>query len=222
VAERVRIKVCGITSAADARMVATSGADWIGLNFHPESPRFVEFAQAREIVQAITPRCEVVGLFVNRAISEIQEIAHALGLSIIQLHGEERPIEWAQLANLRVVKALRIGTPADVAFFQEYAIQARVLGSSPYAWLLDARDEVKHGGTGRTISGSLLDSISRITPRPERLILAGGLTPENVADRIRIFRPWMVDVASGVELNPGVKDFTRVSAFVSSVRGGAS
>ena len=150
-------------------MCAAMGADWIGLNFHPVSPRFVESVRAAEIVEALPASTQAVGLFVDRPVEEIKRLAHDVGFRIVQLHGNELPESY--LAG-------------------------------------------QQGGTGHAIDDAFLD----LLPPLPHLILAGGLTPENVADRARRVRPWMVDVASGVESAPGQKDRDKVARFIENAR----
>lgn len=213
---RVLVKVCGLTSLADALVCAEAGADWIGLNFHPPSPRFLTIELASRIVAALPTHCSAVGLFVNRPSAEVAEIAARIGIDTVQLHGDEPVEALAALAPLRVVRAFRLGDRLAVDLMSEYLYRAETLGASPFATLIDGYVAGQAGGTGRVIVGPVLD---HLPPLP-RLILAGGLTPENVADRVARLRPWMVDVASGVEAAPGRKDPARVAAFVRAARGG--
>jgi phosphoribosylanthranilate isomerase len=215
----VKVKVCGLTSAAEARACVEAGADWIGLNFHPASPRRVDLSRAAEIVAALPAPAEPVGLFVDRPPAEVAEVAARLGLRVVQLHGDEPPADLAALAHLFVVRAFRLGDAASVARMSSYLDACRDTGRMPDAVLIDAHVAGQPGGTGRAIASDLLDLLP--TPTLPRLILAGGLTPENVAARVSRVRPWMVDVASGVESAPGRKDPARVAAFLRAARGNA-
>lgn len=210
----MRIKVCGVTTPADAAMAAGAGAVWIGLNFHRPSPRFVDEATAGAIISALPEGVEPVGLFVERSSAEIGSTAARLGLRVVQVHGEGPPDDLAALRGLTVVRAFRLGGEADLLGMAAYLERAEGLGCPPSAVLVDAFVAGQAGGTGRTIPPDLLDRL----PRHSRLILAGGLTPENVAGLVARVRPWMVDVASGVESAPGRKDPAKVSAFVRAVR----
>ena len=203
------IKVCGITSTEDARMVAALGADWVGLNFHPASPRQIDEKTAKDIIAALPLGCEAVGLFVDRPPGEVREVAQRLGLHLVQLHGSEPPTDIAALEGLDVIKAFRIGSLSDVESMGQYLAEA-----APFAVLVDAFVAGRPGGTGQTLADELLMAL----PRLERLVLAGGLTPANVAERLTLARPWMVDVASGVESAPGRKDPAKVAAFVQAAR----
>jgi phosphoribosylanthranilate isomerase len=211
----VKIKVCGVTTVADAVAVAAAGVDWIGLNFHPPSPRYVDPTLAAAIVGVLPAGTEAVGLFVDRGPGEVAELAARVGLTIVQLHGKEPPEDLRALQHLRVVRAFRLGDARAIGAMIEYLNYASWLGRAPDAVLVDAFVPGQQGGTGHGIDPWLLDNL----PSFPRLILAGGLTPENVAERVARVRPWMVDVASGVESSPGHKDPERVAAFVRAARG---
>ncbi len=210
----VKVKVCGLTSVAEALACAEVGVDWLGLNFHPGSPRRVVPAIAAEIVASLPASCEAVGLFVDRPPVEVAALARTVGFKIVQLHGSEPPRDLLALADLTIVRAFRLGSDAAIAAMLAYLEEAAELGRAPDAVLIDGHVAGQPGGTGHSIAFDLLD---RLPPLP-RLILAGGLTPENVAERVARVRPWMVDVASGVESSPGRKDPQRVAAFVRAAR----
>lgn len=217
-AGRVLVKVCGITSAADAHMVEAAGADWVGLNFHPPSPRYIGGdARAVEVRAALRSACPV-GLFVDRPREEVAERASRLGLATVQLHGDEPPddVAWLKRAGLMVVRAFRLKDEEAIARLTAYLERCSEQGGAPDAVLVDAYVAGVPGGTGRTIADSLLEHL----PALPNLILAGGLTPENVAGRVAAVRPWMVDVAGGVESAPGRKDRDLVAAFVRQARMG--
>lgn len=208
-----RIKVCGITRPEDAVAAAEAGVDAIGLVF-AESPRRVTPHQAREIVAALPPFVEAVGVFVNSRASTMIKIAREVGLSTVQLHGDESPALVAQLEGLRVIKALAVryrDFPEDVYRFAE----AGVCGI-----LLDAFNSSARGGSGKRFDWDLVagaQSAGALDGAPP-IILAGGLTPENVAAGIKRLRPWGVDVSSGLEREPGVKDIEKMLRFVAEVR----
>ncbi len=206
------MKVCGLTRVDEALACVEAGADWIGLNFHPASHRRIAPALAAEIVAALPPRARVAGLFVNVPVSEILAIAGEVGLSAIQLHGTEPASDIDRLAPLDVIRAFRIGSEAAIT-----AMGAHLAGATrpPFAVLVDADVAGFAGGTGHSIADDLLGRL----PPLHHLILAGGLTPENVAGRTARVGPWMVDVASGVESSPGRKDPAKVRAFVRAARG---
>ena len=214
-----RVKVCGLTTVDDALAAAEAGADWVGLNFHPGSVRRVDVETARAIVEALPPPCEAVGLFVDRPGVEVAALAEWLNLKIVQLHGSEPVEELAYLAGFRVVKAFRIEDTASLDAMSAYARRAESLAYALHAVLADAHVPGQHGGTGRTIGDDLLDALAARRSELPRLILAGGLTPGNVADRVARVGPWMVDAASGVESAPGRKDRARMAAFVRAASG---
>ena len=212
--DHVLVKVCGLTSVADALSCAEAGVDWLGLNFYEGSKRRVDQGIAAEIVASLPGGCEAVGLFVDRPGWEVAETAEKVGLRIVQLHGNETAELMKELGHLQVIRAFRIGDHGAIARMLAYLERAKAVGRTPDAVLVDADVAGEAGGTGQAIKVGLLD---RLPPLP-RLILAGGLTPENVGERVHRLRPWMVDVASGVESSPGRKDAARVAAFVRAAR----
>ncbi len=213
--EAVRVKVCGLTSVADALACAAAGVDRVGLNFHPGSPRRIDPGLAAEIVAALPASCVAVGLFVDRPPDEVARVAERVGVTDVQLHGSEPAEDLVALSHLRVIRAFRLGDDAAVEAMIDYLRHATRLGRPPDSVLVDGYVAGQAGGTGQSISTVLLDCL----PPLPRLVLAGGLTPENVAGRVARVRPWMVDVASGVESSPGHKDAARVAAFVAAARG---
>lgn len=215
----MKIKICGITTPADALMVAQAGADWIGLNFHPPSPRSVSQDVARTIAQILPPHVEPVGLFVNRSCDDVVTIANRVGLRVLQLHGDEPVEDLDNLREFRVIRAFRIGSPADLDRMHAYADQAADRGHPLAAILVDASVPGQFGGTGATIGGDLLRQIRALRPALPPLILAGGLTPANVAALVVQVEPWMVDVAGGVEASKGRKDQYLTNRFVAAARG---
>jgi phosphoribosylanthranilate isomerase len=199
----VRIKVCGVTRAEDALAAVRLGADALGFNFWPGSRRHLTSAAAREIIALLPPFVTSVGVFVNQSEGEMRAIAAETGIQVFQLHGDEPPELCARLP-LPVVKAI----PVD-----QVRSLSRLLSYEVSAFLLDTPSR-GYGGSGEPFDWSLAEGVSEVAP----VILAGGLTPENVAAAIRAVRPYAVDVASGVESSPGVKDMDRMSRFVSAVR----
>jgi phosphoribosylanthranilate isomerase len=210
----LRIKICGLTQVDEAVACLSAGADWIGLNFHAHSPRFVTLARGAEIVAALPSPSRAVGLFVDRPASEVADVAAAVGLSVVQLHGNEPPEYLRALDHLWIIKAFRLGRAADVGAMSDYLVQAGQIGRMPDAVLIDAQVDGLVGGTGTLVADALLP----LLPAFPRLILAGGLTPENVAERLLRVRPWMADVASGVESSPGRKDLAKVRSFIHAAR----
>jgi phosphoribosylanthranilate isomerase len=202
---RTRIKFCGITRSEDAASAAYLGADAIGLVFYPPSPRAVNLQQAREIVQGLPPFVTIVGLFVNAASSYIQEILAKVPLDMLQFHGEEAPAECSRYGR-PYVKAIRMEEG-----IVELEQLARVYGDAS-ALLLDAYQAGVPGGTGQTFDWD------RIPPEQSKaIILAGGLTPENVPEAVRKVQPYAVDVSGGVERTKGVKDAAKMAAFIRGV-----
>lgn len=200
----VAVKICGVTSVADALDAAEAGADAIGLNFYPASPRCVAVDTAREIASAVGDRVLTVGVFVDMDSVEIESIRAATGLRCVQLHGDEPPSQLLPLLP-HAYKALRV-RGSDV--LKE---AARYAGEHI---LLDAYVPGQPGGTGATFDWAVARSLSG----RRHVTLAGGLTPDNVAEAVRAVRPFCVDVASGVESAPGHKDPARVRAFIAAAR----
>lgn len=198
---RTRVKICGITRVEDAVAAAAAGADAIGLVFEAKSPRCVTPAQARAIAAALPPFITVVGLFVDAPAARIREVLGQVPLDLLQFHGSETP-EDCRAHGRPYIKAIRMAPQVDVA------AEAR-----PYAdaagLLLDTFSTQATGGTGETFDWA------RVPKRLDRpVILAGGLTPENVAQAIASVRPYAVDVSSGVESSKGIKDAAKIAAFI--------
>lgn len=207
----MKVKFCGITNLDDGRQAAHLGAWAIGLNHHPESPRFCEPQVAVEIGAALKRQLEVVGVFVNPTLDELAAAAEDESLTMIQLHGDEGPAfcrEAARRTGCKVIKALRVRSGADIGGAEAYRTDFH---------LLDAHRPGTSGGTGETFDWELLAGRRSEVP----LILAGGLTPENVADGVVAARPFAVDVATGVEAEPGVKDHALMAKFVESAQEGS-
>ena len=202
----MRIKICGITNSRDARRAIECGADLLGFNFYPGSPRYVTPAKARRMVQRLPKNVSAVGVFVNEPEEKVLAIARRVGLKYLQLHGDESPAEVARLAReVPVIKALRMKKPFRTAQVARY-VRASAL-------LLDGYDRRRRGGTGKTFDWK----IARRLSSRSRIFIAGGLAPENVAEAVRIARPYAVDVSSGVETRPGKKDPARLKAFARAV-----
>ena len=217
----IRIKVCGVTEAKNALECARAGADLIGLNFYPGSARYVTLERARDIVDTLrgepdTASRPLVGVFVNERPERILEMISDLGLDAAQLNGDEPP-EWVVLLRGHAYRALRPRGPGELEDFIAEGPYLLERSDLPGA-LLDAHHGSLYGGTGTTVDLTMARSAVEGIPR---LMLAGGLRPGNVADRVRSVRPWGVDVASGVEGDrPGVKNMALVRAFVRAVRRG--
>lgn len=200
-----RIKICGITRAEDARTVAASGADAIGLVFYAKSPRHVSAEQAAQLVAALPPFVTTVGLFVDADAAFVREVLAAVPLDVLQFHGDETPEYCAQFGR-PYLKAIRVRAGVDL-------LQCAAQFSTAQALLLDAYVAGVPGGTGATFDWGL---IPRQLPLP--VILSGGLDAENVAEAIERVRPYAVDVSSGVEAAKGIKDAAKVAAFVKEVK----
>ena len=210
-----RVKICGIRQQAHASAVIEAGADFIGLVFAP-SQRQVTLPQAQDIVSAVKKCSEataVVGVFVNMPAYEVNRIAHSCNLDWVQLSGDE-PWDYCHQITRPLIKAVRIKEeqhPEEIC--ADLASGARVLASQRYIYLLDSQVKGKYGGTGMTFDWSLARQAAQHFP----VIIAGGLTPENVAQVIKIVAPWGVDVSSGVEVG-GVKDIVKIRTFIKTVR----
>ncbi len=204
---RVRAKICGITNWADAKLAVDAGAAALGFNFYPKSPRYIEPEAARRIVGRLPRGVQAVGVFVNSKPFAVAALAGEVGLHSAQLHGDEPP-GWAQTtaAFLPVWKAFRVNgrfRPAQLAAFR----------ASADTFLLDGFSRRAHGGTGRTFDWGL----ARRAGRFGRIVLAGGLNAENVAQAIREARPWAIDVCSSVEARPGKKEPRKLREFMSAL-----
>ncbi len=203
-----RVKICGITTWDDARLSIDLGASALGFNFYPPSPRSISPAEAWSIIRRLPPFVEAVGVFVNWPPLVVDAMARAVRLGVVQLHGSESPREVAELARKRrVIKALTAKRGFRPASLRKYRVADAIL--------LDGFARGLHGGTGRTLDWSL----ARAAGRYARIILAGGLTPENIAEAIRAAEPYAVDVASGVEAWPGRKDPAKLRALFAAIEG---
>lgn len=211
-----RIKICGITTVEDARMVAAAGADAVGLNFCPQSPRHIALETARRIAECLPASAVKVGLFVNPPAARVLTVSDQLGLDLIQLHGDEPPEFLRELEGRRVVRAFRVGAEG-LRPMLDYLERCRRLACLPQLCLVDSYRKGQYGGTGQVADWSLLGGYAREGAAPP-LVLAGGLTPENVAEAIQAVHPYAVDTASGVESSPGRKDPELVERFVAAAR----
>jgi phosphoribosylanthranilate isomerase len=203
-AVRVRIKICGVTRPGDLLAAAVAGADAIGLNFHPGSPRHVTLARARELAAERPPFVTLVGLFVNPTADAVSRTLDAVRLDCLQFHGDEAD-PAALAAGTPYIKALHVVAPLSGEYLDACHAGAQAL-------LLDTADPQRFGGTGRRFDWSCVPSRRR---RP--IILSGGLDAACVGEAVRRVRPWGVDVASGVEAAPGIKDPLRMRQFVAAV-----
>jgi phosphoribosylanthranilate isomerase len=193
------VKICGITRQRDAEAAIGHGASAIGFIFWPGSPRFVDPYRARNIAKALPPFVSTVGVFVNQPREYINGVASLVPLSVVQLHGDETP-EFASHLSRPVLKAVARRESA-----REWPKSAMLL--------VDVHDPVKRGGTGRVVDWSMAAALAR----ERHIVLAGGLTPENVAEAVAAVQPWGVDVSSGVEASPGIKDERRIAALFAAI-----
>jgi phosphoribosylanthranilate isomerase len=211
-----RVKICGITNLKDAQLAADAGADAVGLNFHPASPRCCPLARAQEIAASLGPGVCKVGVFVGASALEVRRTAASVPLDLVQLHGDEPPEFLREIRSLAIMRAFPAA--GDLSEISAYLEACHRLVALPRMLLVDARHGGQFGGTGTTVDWNLLVE-NRARMRGLPLVLAGGLTPENVADAINLVRPWAVDVASGVESAPGTKSPELVRRFVAAARG---
>jgi len=203
----ILVKICGITDFADARAATDAGANALGFNFYEKSLRRISTADAAQIRSKLPKGVQAVGVFVNAKAADINSLRAFVRFDSAQLHGDETPdIVSRVAASLPVIKALRVGTNLPATVFDQYA--------DVFAFLLDAARPGQYGGTGQTTDWDF----ARRAATSRRIILSGGLTPENVADAIRLVHPYAVDVASGVESRPGRKDHAKVQQFIEAVR----
>jgi phosphoribosylanthranilate isomerase len=199
-----KVKVCGMTNLADAEHAASHGAWAIGLIHHPESPRYVQPEVAEEIGAVLKRRCEIAGVFVNSTLEEVIAAAERANLTLLQFHGEEGPsfcVEAARRTGAKVTKAMRVTSTADVKAAEAFRTDFH---------LFDAYWHGVHGGTGQSFDWDLVAKRRSKVP----MILAGGLTAENVSGAIELVKPFAVDVVTGVEAEPGRKDQAKVEAFL--------
>ena len=203
-AMRTRVKVCGLTRPQDARKAAELGADAIGLVFYPASPRCIEIEQACKIVAEITPFVSVVALFVNAQKQQVESVLREVRVDILQFHGDEDEAYCMSFAR-PYIKAISVKSRSQT-------VTSATLYASAKALLLDRFDKEKKGGTGKLFDWGMIPG-----ELEKPVILAGGLTPENVVKAIKQIRPYAVDVSSGVESSPGIKDAEKMRLFMRNV-----
>ena len=200
------VKICGITRLEDAHAAVDAGANALGFVFWPKSPRRIDPERARQIVAALPEGVMAVGVFVDQPVDDVNEVARRVGLGAVQLHGSE-PCDYVRAMTRPVIKAVAVvGDHAPAV--SEWAPDVTIL--------LDVHDPVKKGGTGRTVDWTAAADVAR----RRNILLAGGLTPQNVSDAIARVRPYGIDVSSGVEAEPGIKDHERIKALFEAVHGG--
>jgi phosphoribosylanthranilate isomerase len=201
----VKVKICGLTSVEDALAAIEAGADALGFMFYAPSPRCVTTKQAAGIIRCLPGLVTKVGVFVNPAEDEVRRAISECGIDTLQFHGEEPP-EFCRRFGLKALKAFRVQGPEVLTLLSKYA---------DTTWLLDSFVAGTRGGTGNTFNWEIAAQAVKLGGR---VVLAGGLTPENVAEAVRVVRPYALDVSSGVESAPGRKDATKVRAFIAAAR----
>jgi phosphoribosylanthranilate isomerase len=201
------VKICGITNVADAHAAVEAGADALGFNFYRPSPRYIAPDDARAIIDQLPESVLKIGVFVNEDLKSLSHVVTEARLSAVQLHGHESPEYCRELANTYVIKAFGATNNLNLEGYRVDAI------------MLDTKDDLLHGGTGRVFDWSIAQ---RATSSVPKLFLAGGLSPENVAEAITRVRPYAVDACSSLEVRLGKKNHERVRAFIKAVRSVAS
>ena len=202
------IKICGITNLEDARAAVAAGADALGFNFYNLSPRYITPQAAREIIEQLPDHVLMVGVFVSEPMKSVRSVANESGVTALQLHGDEPADYSRELArDYCVIKTLAVSDQFNVYRAQEYQVDAI---------MLDTGDNRLRGGTGRSFDWSIAQQVNQLVPK---LFLAGGLSPENIAEAIETVRPYAVDACSALEDTPGKKNHERMDAFVKVARG---
>jgi phosphoribosylanthranilate isomerase len=200
----IKIKICGITNLDDALAASDAGADALGFNFYKKSPRYVDPRKAAEIIAQLPPFVTPVAIFVNEREEKIRDIMFTTGIKVLQFHGDERP-EFCGRFLARVIKAFQVKDKESLKHMVHYHVSA---------FLLDSYNEGERGGTGTTFDWH----VAVVAKTFGRVILAGGLTPSNVSEAVKLVQPYGVDVASGVEMEKGIKDHGKMKKFISEVR----
>lgn len=205
---RITVKICGVTNLPDALAAVEAGADALGFVCYRNSPRFVATEAIRQIVSDLPPFVMSVGVFVNEDMITVREVMDRCGLALAQFHGEE-DATYCKVLGRPILKAIRLRTRSDCLALAEFKKCAQVRG-----FLVDAFSEGIYGGTGQTADWELAAEVARVW----RVILAGGLTSDNVKEAVQRVRPYGVDVSSGVEASPGKKDCEKVRAFIEAAK----
>ncbi len=195
-----KVKICGITNKEDALYAVECGADALGFIFYEKSPRYIEPFNAKTIIAALPPFVTTVGVFVNKDLNDIRDITLLTGITVVQLHGDESP-SYCNLIEGKLIKAIRVKNDISIEGLKKYDVDA---------FLLDSFDKNCFGGTGMTFDWKLAEKAKLYG----KIILAGGLTPDNVEDAVKKVLPYGVDVGSGVEKKPGIKNKNKVKEFI--------
>ncbi len=203
---QVKVKVCGMTNLNDVQVAVEAGTDAVGFIFYKKSPRFVNVKTVREIVSELPPFVNAVGVFVNETADQINKIADRCNLDRVQLHGDESPT-FCKKIRRRVIKAFRVKDVQSLKRLSDYSVSS---------FLLDTFSEEQQGGTGKVFDWNLVHPAKKYGS----VILAGGLTPSNVRQAIQRVQPYGVDVCSGVEIQPGIKDHDKMRTFLKNVKAG--
>ena len=204
---QIKVKICGMTQLKDALFAVEQGVDAVGFIFYKKSPRAVTMKTVREIITKLPPLVDTVGVFVNESAERLNKIADYCGLDLVQLHGEESPA-FCRKIHRRVIKAFRIKDLQSIKQLEKFPVSG---------FLLDTFSDDLHGGTGKNFDWNLALPAKKMGP----VILAGGLTPHNILQAVRQVHPYGVDVCSGVEKSPGIKDLGKVRAFLKNIRSGS-
>ncbi|MEX0585316.1 MAG: phosphoribosylanthranilate isomerase [Pirellulales bacterium] len=213
------IKICGITDPATIGAIGALGPDAVGFNFFRGSKRCIDIPTAATVARLLPAGIEPVGVFVNHSLEEVRETCAATRITTVQLHGDEPPEFAASLTGLRVIRVYRTGA-AGIAEVEDDIATCRRLGLEPRACLVEPAVAGQYGGSGAVAPWHVIASGWKRETWPP-LLLAGGLTPDNVWEAVRTVQPWGVDVASGVESRPGIKDPGKVGQFIRAARGGS-
>ena len=196
----IKVKICGITNKEDALYAVECGADALGFIFYEKSPRYIEPDNAKTIIAALPPFVTTVGVFVNKDFNDIRDMALLTGITVVQLHGDESP-SYCNLVEGKLIKAIRVKNDRSIEGLKKYDVDA---------FLLDSFDKNSFGGSGLTFDWKLAEKAKQYG----KIILAGGLTPDNVEEAVKKVVPYGVDVSSGVEKKPGIKDNNKVKEFI--------
>lgn len=203
-----KVKICGITNSGDAEVAVKAGADALGFIFYDKSPRYIQPNVARQIIAQLPPFILPIGVFVNEETEFVRDIVDECGLALAQLHGDESP-SYCESLGRPIMKGIRLRDRGSFLSLAEYKGRAEVRG-----FVIDAFSESAYGGTGQTVDWALAAEAAKAAP----ILLAGGLTPENVAEAIQKVQPYGVDVSSGVEASPGKKDPQKIQAFIQAAK----